>query len=149
MRTVLRLAGLAGKYVFAPLGVLLLLWAAYLYLDTRAWLRRSVEAKGSVVEMVRLRDRETGEVSFAPLVRFQTADGKTVEFQSTWRSNPPAYSAGQSVTVLYDPGEPNSAAVAGLFSIWGVSIILAVIGAAFAAIGIGAALAARYLVPRA
>src|SRR5262245_44929229 len=105
MQKLFMIAGVMGKYVIAPLGVLLLLWAAYLYLDTRAWLGRSVEAQGSVIEMVRVRDRETGEVSFAPLVRFQTADGKSVEFQATYRSNPPAYYRGQSVTVLYDPAQ--------------------------------------------
>jgi Protein of unknown function (DUF3592) len=145
MQTVFRLVGQAAKYVLAPVGVLLLLWAGYLWLDTRAWLTRSVEAPGSVVEVVRVTDRETGAVSFAPRVRFSTADGRTVEFQSTYRSNPPAYSAGQSVTVLYDPSEPNAAAVSGLFAIWGLSIILALVGAAFVAVGVGLALAARHL----
>jgi hypothetical protein len=145
METIFWLAGLAGKYVFVPLGVLLLAWAAYKYLDTRAWLARSVEATGSVIEMVRVRDRETGDVSFAPLVRFQTRDGKTVEFQSTFRSNPPAYSTGQNVTVLYDPAEPNAAAVSGLFSIWGFSIILALVGIVFLVVGIAAAIVAPRL----
>ena len=138
MQTVFRLAGQAGKYVLAPVGVLLLLWAGYLGLDTRAWLARSVEALGSVAELVRVTDRETGAVSFAPRVRFSTTDGRTVEFQSTYRSNPPAYSAGQSVTVLYDPREPNAAAVSGLYTIWGWSIILAAIGAALVVVGVGA-----------
>ena len=108
MQTVFRLASQAGKYVLAPVGVLLLLWAGYLWLDTRAWLAQSVEALGSVIELVRVTDRETGAVSFAPRVRFSTADGRTVEFQSTYRSNPPTYNAGQSMTLLYDPMETHS-----------------------------------------
>jgi hypothetical protein len=145
MDTIFRLADLAGRYVFVPLGLLLLAWAAYKYLDTRAWLRRSVEAPGSVIEMVRVRDRETGDVSFAPLVRFQTRDGKSIEFQSSFRSNPPAYTVGQTVTVLYDPDDPNAAAVSGVFSIWGFSIILALVGFVFVMIGIGIMLIARRL----
>jgi hypothetical protein len=137
MQRILRFALSVCKFVILPLGVLMLLGAAYLYFDTRAWLGRSVEAQGSVIEMVQIRDRETGSLTFAPLVRFQTADGKTVEFQSTFQSNPPAYTTGQTVTVLYDPSRPNSAAIASLFSIWGPTIILSAVGAVFLAFGIG------------
>jgi len=78
-------------------------------------------------------------------VRFKTADGKSIEFQSTTQSNPPAYYAGQNVTVLYDPGKPNSAAISGLFSIWGVSLILGIIGTVFTGVGLALVLAGRRL----
>ena len=113
--------------------------------DTRAWLARAVEAPGSVIEMVRIRDNDTGSFTFAPLVRFQTAEGRTVDFQSTLRSNPPSYSTGDDVTVLYDPARPSAAAVSGFFSIWFGTIIPAIIGAVFVAFGSGAWLAGRVL----
>jgi hypothetical protein len=115
----------------------------YMFVDTKAWLGRSVEAEGSVVEMVRVVDRETHGSMFAPLVRFKTPDGKSIEFQSTTQSNPPSYYAGQTVTVLYDPGKPNSAAIAGLFSIWGATIILGIIGSVFLLIGLALAVTGR------
>ena len=145
MQRILRFAFSICKFVILPVGGLILAGAAYLYLDTRAWLGRSVEAQGSVIEMVRVLDRETGSSSFAPLVRFRTADGRTVEFQSTFQSNPPAYSTGQTVTVLHDPIRPNSAAIAGLFSIWGATIILSAIGAILLAFGVAAAVVERRL----
>jgi hypothetical protein len=79
MQNILRFALLIGKFVILPLGILMLLGATYLYFDTRAWLKRSVEAQGSVIEMGPVRDRETGSLTFAPLIRFQTTDGKTVD----------------------------------------------------------------------
>ena len=147
MLGILKFALFIGKFVILPLGILMLLGATYLYFDTRAWLKRSVEAQGSVIEMVPVRDRETGSLTFAPLIRFQTTDGKTVEFQSTFQSNPPAYTAGQTVPVLYDPDRPNSAAIASLFSIWGVTIILSAVGAIFLVVGIGAIVVGNRLLP--
>jgi len=43
-----------------------------------------------------------------PSVRFQTADGRTVEFQSKVGSNAPA-KVGEEVTVFYDPERPEDA----------------------------------------
>ena len=145
MPVVLRIAVAVGKYFLLPIGALILAGAIYAFVDTKAWLGRSVEAEGSVVEMVRVVDRDTHSSMFAPLVRFKTADGKSIEFQSSTQSNPPAYYAGQTVTVLYDPGKPNSAAIAGLFSIWGVALILGIIGTVFTGIGLALALVGRRL----
>lgn len=50
-------------------------------------------------------------VLFYPSVRFQTADGRTVEFQSKLGSNAPPR-VGDEVTVLYDPQRPEEARVA-------------------------------------
>jgi len=43
-----------------------------------------------------------------PSVRFRTADGRTVEFQSKVGSNAPP-KVGDDVTVYYDPGRPEDA----------------------------------------
>jgi hypothetical protein len=43
-----------------------------------------------------------------PSVRFQTADGRTVEFQSKVGSNAPP-KVGEEVTVYYDPERPEDA----------------------------------------
>lgn len=145
MQFLLWLACFVGKFVILPIGLAMLAAAVYFGWDTRAWLARSVEAQGSVIEMVRVRDSDTGSLSFAPLVRFITADGNTIEFQSTVQSNPPGYRAGQNVTVLYDPAKPNSAALSGLFSIWGVPVILGIIGVVFTAFGLAAAILSRRL----
>jgi hypothetical protein len=85
--------------------------------------------------MVRIRDRDDGGYMFAPLVRFQTGDGRSIEFQSSLRSNPPGYRTGQTVTVLYDPDAPESAAIRGLFSLWLVTMVLGFMGSIFTAIG--------------
>jgi Protein of unknown function (DUF3592) len=48
---------------------------------------------------------------FFPSVRFQTQDGKTVEFENKVGSNAPPR-VGDKVTVIYDPARPEEAKVA-------------------------------------
>jgi hypothetical protein len=134
--------GLIFMLVFLGIGLLLLSVGGYLVWDTRAWLARSVEAPGVVIEMVRIVDPKQGAL-FAPLVRFQTADGRTIEFQSSLRTNPPAYSAGDTVTVLYDPARPSSAAIASTFGLWFAPAIVGFIGVVFTAVGVIAAVVRR------
>jgi hypothetical protein len=50
-------------------------------------------------------------VLFYPAVRFQTADGRTVEFQNKIGTNAPPQ-VGNEVTVIYDPARPEEAKVA-------------------------------------
>jgi hypothetical protein len=124
-----------GKFGLIPIGLLLMLGAACTVWTTKAWLARAVEVQGSVIEMVRVRDSDDKGYLFTPLVRFQTAEGRTVEFQSSLRTNPPAYHTGQTVSVLYDPEEPHSAAIRGVLSLWLMPMILSFIGSIFLAIG--------------
>jgi hypothetical protein len=126
-----------GKFAFIPLGLLLLLGAAWTVSSTRTWLAHAVEVEGKVIEMVRTRDRENTTYLFAPVVRFQTVEGATVEFESMVRSNPPGYRTGQTVTVFYDPDEPRSAAIKGFFSLWMMPMILGFIGSVFLVVGTG------------
>ncbi len=48
------------------------------------------------------------DVLIHPVVRFQTQDGRTVEFESATGSNMPP-KVGEEVTVLYDPLRPEEA----------------------------------------
>ena len=43
-----------------------------------------------------------------PVLRFSLPDGRTVETQSSWGTNPPAAKPGARVTVLYDPPTPRA-----------------------------------------
>jgi hypothetical protein len=127
--------GRLGKFAFIPIGLMLVLGAAWTGWSTKTWVSHAIEVKGSVIEMVRVRDREDTGHMFAPVVRFQTIEGGTVEFESGLRTNPPAYRTGQTVSVLYDPDEPRSAAIHGFLSLWLMPIILGFIGTIFLVVG--------------
>lgn len=133
-----------GLFVLLPIGFLLLLAAAWTVWSTNAWLKRSVEVQGTVIEVLRVRDSDNTGYLFTPRVRFQTTDGREIEFQSGLRTNPPAYRTGQTVQVFYDPGEPRSAVIRGLFSIWFMPIILSFIGLIFGVIGTAMVVMSRH-----
>lgn len=124
-----------GKFFLMPIGACFLLGAVWSASSTKTWIAHAVEVPGSVIEMVRVRDSDDTGYMFAPVVRFKTAEGNTVEFESSFRSNPPAYRTGQSVSVLYDPSEPRSAAIRGFLSLWLMPLILGFIGSAFLIVG--------------
>ena len=67
-----------------------------------------------------------------PSVRFQTADGKTVEFQNEVGTNAPPR-VGDEVTVIYDPERPEDAKVALSDTFKPNPKVLLVVGAIFLA----------------
>ena len=110
--------------------------AFWSYDSTRRFLAGAATATGTVTELVRREGREQGDSpTYAPTVRFRTARGQSVELVGTPSSNPPAYSVGDEVRVLYDAARPNQASIDGIFSLWGVALILGGLGAVFAAVG--------------
>jgi hypothetical protein len=125
-----------GKFVLIPIGLLLFVAAGWSVGSTKGWLARTLEAEGVVVEMVRMRDSDDKGHVFSPIVRFETADGGTHEFQSGLRTYPPAYRTGEVVSVVYDPAVPEAAMIRSLLSLWLMPIILSFIGTIFCAIGI-------------
>lgn len=130
-----RFVGRIGKFAMIPIGFLLLIGAVYSVWSTQTWLSRTAEVEGTVIEMVRSRDRDDTSDMFSPKVRFETVEGRRIEFQSNWRTNPPAYRKNQTVTVVYDRDEPQSAAIRGFLSLWMLPMILTFIGSIFFAIG--------------
>jgi hypothetical protein len=128
-----------GTFVMAPIGLLLLALTVLVVWDTTAWLKRTVEAQGTVIEMLRTSDKDGG-VLHEPVVRFETAEGRKIRFEAGFRSNPPAYRVGDTVAVVYLPDAPERAQIRGFLSLWMGPMIMAFIGIVF--FGIGAAMIA-------
>lgn len=124
-----------GKFALIPIGLLLLLATVWSVWSTKTWLARTVEVEGMVIELVRMRDSDDKGYLFSPVVRFERADGRVHEFQSGLRTNPPAYYAGQAVTVVYDPRAPELAVIRGVLSLWLTPIILGFIATIIVAVG--------------
>jgi hypothetical protein len=58
---------------------------------TVQFVQRAEHASGTVIDLSRETDSD-GEVTFYPVVRFTTAEGKEIEFKSSSASSPPASS---------------------------------------------------------
>lgn len=120
--------------VFASIGLLFLAvgaftaWRAFTFTDS------SAKAAGTVVEL-RLSRSGSSSSGHAPVVRFTTNEGRTVEFVSSVSSKPPAYKIGEEVEVLYDPKDPWHAEIDSFVSLWLLPSILFLPGGVFFMIG--------------
>lgn len=63
-----------------------------------------LSASGKVIGL-EANDSDDG-VTYAPIVRYETQEGRTVKFTSNYSSNPPSYKKGDEVDVLYNPQDP-------------------------------------------
>lgn len=123
------------KYVFSLVGIGMLVGACFLYKSTSAFVAEATRAEGTVVELIR--SESSSSATYKPVVNFVSQKGEKIEFVSSVSSNPPSYSKGQKVEILYLPAEPQNAEINGLFSIWGSSIILGGMSGVFFLIGAG------------
>jgi len=71
--------------------------------------------------------------TFSPVIRFEDTDGNPVEFVAAWRTNPPAYAAGDRVPVLYPRQDPNRAIVDSFAEKWLLPAIFTGVGIAMLA----------------
>ena len=119
-------------------GIGMLIGAFSSYRNTSSFVKEASRAEGTVVDIVLVEmgvnTRRTSSV-YKPTIHFMNHEGEKVEFTSSVGSNPPSYSKGQKVEILYRPTEPQNAQINDFSSLWSNSIILAGMGGGFFIIG--------------
>jgi hypothetical protein len=123
--------------IFLGVAVVLLLISIFSAVSTIRQLVKEQSSPGLVVDTIERRsvDSETGDVTWFsyPVVEFATPDGfYRVELNEG--SSPPSYWAGDEVTILYDPDQPQRARIKSLASTllqWILPGITAIVGAVF------------------
>lgn len=108
--------------------------------NSKAFMKTALSAEGEVLELITRRSSNgTGagtSISYTPEVKFQTADGQDITFESSVGSNPPSYSQGEKVKVWYDPQDPYRARLDGFAGNYLVSVITGFMGLVFTAFGV-------------
>jgi hypothetical protein len=102
---------------------------------TEAFVRSAIETNGKIVDLFPAFNQEDRTTSYAPIFSFITTDGRTYTITSNTSSNPPEFSPGQNVAVLYDPRNPSHARLKSTVQLWLVSLICAPLGAFYAVLG--------------
>jgi hypothetical protein len=131
------------KYAFTAVGVAMLLGAAFWYQSTRSFIATAIDAEGTVIELQPV--RSTDSTTYRPIVRFEDQRGQRIEFSSATSSNPPGYSQGEKVSVLYPAADPHDARINGYFSLWGGATIIAGLGGVFTLVGVGIIFGTRFM----
>ncbi len=123
---------------FFAVGLLILLAAAWLFVDVQRFARKAVSVTGTVVAVQAEDARSEMEGMPArditlhrPVVRFQTAQGQMIQFTASFATGAPLYVVGEQVQVLYPGGMPSKARIQhpGLRS--GAPLLLALMGMGF------------------
>lgn len=126
--------------VFGGVAVILLLIAGGIALHTWSFLATSEAATGTVVgfdarHRCTTKDHvRTCSAVYAPRVRFATADGREIEYQSSTATNPPSYDEGQQVDLRYRPEDPHQARINSYVDLWLAPTIVGGIGGIFGAV---------------
>lgn len=121
--------------VFSLVGFLLLVIGLFILMRTRLFISKSQEVKGTVTHLIASSGSEGGTV-YAPVFKFTTIQGQVIEVEEKVASNPPQFSQGQIVDILYDPENPRHARVKKGFNLYFVPILLGGMGIIFGGIGI-------------
>lgn len=130
--------------VFGVVGLGLLAGAGLAVQSTQSFLADAVSAPGTVQGLVARTSTDSDghrSTTYAPEVRFTTAEGRDITFVSATSSSPPDHQVGDAVEVLYRPQDPAGARIHDWFSLWGLPTILGGMGTVFTVVGGGLAVA--------
>jgi len=123
------------KYAFTIIGIGMLVGATFLYRSTDLFLTEAIKTEGTVVELVR--SQSSDSTTYRPVVQFNSQNDQAVEFVSSTGSNPPSYSKGDKIEVLYHSKDPQNAKINDFFSLWGGPVIFGGMGGVFFLVGVG------------
>jgi len=121
--------------IFLGIGAIQLGLGIFFFVRTRRFLRTAVEATGTIVELLESSGSEGGTV-YQAVVEFQTADGRSIRWQETMASNPPAGQQGDQLLMKYDPVNPQRARIARATRLWFLPGLFGLLGLLFFALGV-------------
>lgn len=121
--------------VFTLVGLAAIGLSIYLGMQRAEFLEKALKADGKVIELIESRSDDS--YVYYPRVEFNLPEtDRVLTFRHESGSNPPSYRIGESVSVLYDPQNPQNAIIdAGLFN-WMGAGLSSMLGILFAAAGL-------------
>lgn len=125
-----------AKFITITLiGIGMVIGAFLIYQSTSSFLVGATTAEGTVVKLIQ---SGTGKSArYKPVVHYIDQTGQTIEFVSQNGSNPPSYSRGQRVEIVYHPMEPQNARINDFFSLWGGTLAMGGMGVGLVLVGTG------------
>ena len=129
--------------VFLIIALIMLAIAIISGVSTSREIAGELSAEGRVIDMVSQKswdsDTQTYDTYYYPVVEFTSSNGTQQRIQLSEGSWPPAYSKGETVTVLYDSANPTHARIDSLSSTilqWLVPAVTGLVGMVFLVVAI-------------
>lgn len=98
-------------------------WGVYAAYNSWTLEQNGQTTTGIVIDLEESSTNEGGCCVYSPVIEFQV-NGQTYTFEGDNASDPPAYRVGETVPVLYDPADPNTAQINKWGERWLMPIIL-------------------------
>jgi hypothetical protein len=111
-------------------GLFILCGSLFFANQTLTFVRASLKTQGTVVRLRKVNGRKR-QANYAPVFAFTDAAGHSFTVNSHSVSNPPSYSIGDTVPVLYQPDDPQHATIDSFVELWLWALIGGSIGALF------------------
>ncbi len=120
--------------VFFLIGLAVLASGIFSVLKIRRQIADSVKATGTVINF----GRKTGKSGYVycPQVAFADANGNRIEFQSEFGTQPPSYTIGQQVRVVYQKSDSRQAEIDSLATLWLAPGCMLAFAVVFTALGL-------------
>jgi len=119
--------------IFVVIGAAFVAVALFAWIHTRRFAEESVAALG---EVIGLQEHDGDGITYSPIIRFHGPGGRHFEFTETTSSNPPGYSVGDQVRILYHSQNQRHARVASPIRLYLMAIIFGGLGAIFFTVGL-------------
>ena len=121
--------------IFIAVGAVFIGLGIFFFIRTRRFLRTAVETAGTIVELRESSGSQGGTV-YSAVVEFQTTDGRSIRWEESMASNPPAGQPGEQLVMKYDPANPNKARIAKATRMWFMPMLFGGLGLLFFVIGV-------------
>jgi Protein of unknown function (DUF3592) len=119
-------------FLLSVVGAVFLVLGIRNLVRTRRFVGRASSATGTVTDIKNRRSTshssEGSRIRRYPVVRFQTQEGRTVEFESETGTSSFSQGPGEQVEVLYDPLRPEEARIKTFIMLWFAPLIFSVLG---------------------
>jgi hypothetical protein len=121
--------------IFLVIGAVMIGLAIFVFNRTRRFLRTALDATGTILELRESSGSEGGTV-YSAVVAFQTTCGRSIRWEESMASNPPAGQPGEQLVMKYDPANPQKARIAKATRMWFMPMLFGGLGLLFLGLGV-------------
>ena len=122
---------------FCLIGAGLSVVAGWHVIRRLAFIRSSAVTPGVVVALREERDGMDAQRVRYPRVRFRTASGRDITFESSMARGGDAWSIGDAVSVRYQHDHPETAEFDSVLALWGATLLFGALAMVFLGVGTG------------